>query len=232
MPPIPIGLFPKTPTVGDEVHQFLFSRPRLVSYYAYRYSEPMAPPPSSTSEPDRDDFALAAPHPPANPKPAAGPSTAAGPNAKPMPHVHLFTDGGCSGNPGPGGWAYILRDPRTGKEKEAFGSEPETTNNRMELLAVIRGLETLQRPCRVTLYADSQYVGNGLSSWMAGWKRNGWRRREGSKWAPVKNVELWQALDALLKRHQVTFSHVRGHAGHPENERCDQLAVAAYQHYL
>jgi ribonuclease HI len=147
------------------------------------------------------------------------------------PQVELYTDGACSGNPGPGGWAYVLRDPKTGKEQEASGGEPTTTNNRMELLAVIRGLEALKRPCRVRLCSDSNYVGQGLTRWMAGWKKRGWKRKEGSTLKPVKNVELWQRLDELIGRHEVSFTHVRGHSGHPENERCDALAVAAYQQY-
>lgn len=148
------------------------------------------------------------------------------------PLVHLFTDGGCSRNPGPGGWAYLLRSPATGYEKEASGGEPETTNNRMELTAVIRGLEALRRPCHVILYADSNYVGQGLSKWMPGWKRRGWKRMEGGRPKPVKNVELWQRLDELCSRHEIVFEHVKGHSGHEENERVDRLAVAAYQKYL
>lgn len=145
------------------------------------------------------------------------------------PEVYLFTDGGCSGNPGPGGWAFILRHLPTGKETEMSGAERETTNNRMELTAVIQGLEYLKRPCRVELFTDSVYVGKGLTEWMAGWKRNNWQRREGKSLKPVKNAELWQRLDVLLGRHQVTYTRVAGHSGHPENERCDELAVAAYQ---
>lgn len=148
-----------------------------------------------------------------------------------LPLVHLFTDGACSGNPGPGGWAFLLRDLRSGTEKEQSGGEAETTNNKMELTAVIRGLQALKRPCQVTLYADSQYVGQGIEKWMAGWKRRGWKRKQGSKLVPLKNVELWQQLDQLLQRHQVTFDHVKGHAGHEENERCDQLAVAAIKKF-
>jgi ribonuclease HI len=143
--------------------------------------------------------------------------------------VILFTDGACSGNPGPGGWAFILRHPASGKEIERSGAERTTTNNRMELTAVIRGLEALKRPASVELVTDSEYVGKGMSEWMAKWKANGWRRREGSRWAEVKNEDLWRRLDELLGRHRVTFTHVRGHTGHPENERCDQLAVAAYR---
>ena len=148
------------------------------------------------------------------------------------PQVQLFTDGGCSGNPGPGGWAFILRHVATGKEKEVAGAERETTNNRMELTAVIRGLEALTRPCDVELVTDSEYVGKGLSQWMQKWKANGWRRKEGDQWKPVKNEELWRRLDELLQQHQVRYTRVLGHSGHPENERCDQLAVAAYQQYV
>jgi ribonuclease HI len=146
--------------------------------------------------------------------------------------VILITDGACSGNPGPGGWAFVLRDPNTLKEKALSGGEPETTNNRMELLAVIRGLQALKRPCRVELLADSQYVGNGISQWMAGWKRNGWRRKEKGKYTELKNADLWEELDGLLQVHQVRFVYVKGHAGHADNERCDQMAVAAYQQYM
>jgi ribonuclease HI len=146
--------------------------------------------------------------------------------------VELFTDGGCSGNPGPGGWAFILKHLATGKELERSGGEPQTTNNRMELMAVIEGLKTLTRPCRVQLYTDSVYVGKGLTEWMAKWKQNGWRRRENSQWKPVQNCELWQQLDQLVSQHQLKYTRVAGHSGHPENERCDELAVAAYQKYL
>ncbi len=148
------------------------------------------------------------------------------------PKVHLFTDGGCSGNPGPGGWAFILRHLATGKEKEAFGADRETTNNRMELTAVVRGLEALKRACDVELFTDSVYVGKGISEWMPKWKTNGWRRREGKSWKPVKNEDLWRKLDELLSRHHVKYTRVAGHSGHPENDRCDELAVAAYQGLL
>jgi ribonuclease HI len=144
-----------------------------------------------------------------------------------MPDVHLFTDGACSGNPGPGGWAYILRHLSTGAEKEDSGGERETTNNRMELTAVIRGLSALKRKCEVELFTDSQYVGKGLSEWLPKWKANGWRRREGKSLKPIANEELWRQLDALVSKHNVKFTHVLGHSGHPENERCDELAVAA-----
>jgi ribonuclease HI len=147
------------------------------------------------------------------------------------PEVQLFTDGACSGNPGPGGWAFILRHPASGKEIESSGGEEKTTNNRMEMMAVIRGLETLKRPTRVEIISDSIYVGKGFSEWMPKWKRNGWRRREGGQLKPIKNEELWRQMDELLSKHQVRFTHVRGHQGHVENERCDVLAVAAYQKY-
>lgn len=146
--------------------------------------------------------------------------------------IHLYTDGGCSGNPGPGGWAFLMRHAPTGKELEDSGGEPETTNNRMELTAVVKGLEALKRPSDVELFTDSVYVGKGMSEWMPKWKANGWRRREGKKWAEVKNVDLWQQLDAQLAQHTVKYTRVAGHSGHPENDRVDELAVAAYQQYL
>ena len=147
-------------------------------------------------------------------------------------HVHLFTDGACSGNPGPGGWAYILRHLRTGNEKQESGGLAETTNNQMELTAVIEGLKALKRPCRVLLFTDSKYVGNGISEWMPKWKANGWTRRTGKKTAPIKNLGLWQDLDRLLAKHIVEFSWVAGHSGHEENEQCDAMAVDAYQRFL
>jgi ribonuclease HI len=148
------------------------------------------------------------------------------------PEVQLFADGGCSGNPGPGGWAFVLRHPKSGKEIESSGGERETTNNRMELTAVIRGLEALKRRTVVEVVTDSQYVGKGFSEWLPKWKVQGWRRRENGQWKPIKNEDLWRQLDELLSRHTVRFTHVRGHTGHAENERCDTLAVAAYQKYL
>jgi len=153
------------------------------------------------------------------------------PAAADLPQVELYSDGACSGNPGPGGWAFILRHPASSKEIERSGGEPETTNNRMELMAVVQGLTALKKPSHVTLFTDSVYVGKGLSEWMPKWKANGWRRREGKQWKEVKNVDLWQELDALVGRHQLKFVHVAGHSGHLENERCDELAVAAYQQY-
>ena len=154
------------------------------------------------------------------------------PQSEARPAVQLYTDGGCSGNPGPGGWAFVLRHPQSGKELESSGAEANTTNNRMELTAVIQGLSALKTPSQVELYTDSNYVGKGLSEWLAGWKRNGWKRREGGRLAPVKNEDLWRKLDELTQTHQVKFTHVYGHSGHPENERCDELAGAAYQHLL
>ncbi len=144
--------------------------------------------------------------------------------------VLLFTDGGCSGNPGPGGWAFILQHPASGKELQHSGGERETTNNRMELTAVIRGLESLTRPSQVEVFTDSVYVGKGFSQWMPKWKANGWQRRP--RGGEVKNLDLWKTLDQLLGKHEVAFTHVRGHSGHPENERCDVAAVAAYQRFL
>jgi ribonuclease HI len=149
-----------------------------------------------------------------------------------MSEVHLFTDGACSGNPGPGGWAFILRHPASGKELEESGGEPETTNNRMELTAAVRGLETLNRPSRVELFTDSVYVGKGISEWLPKWKANGWRRKEGKKWAPIANEELWRELDVLISKHVIKYTRVAGHSGHSENDRVDELAVAAYQQYL
>ncbi len=140
------------------------------------------------------------------------------------PEVILFTDGACKGNPGPGGWAFILRHPRSGREKRAAGGEPHTTNNRMELMAVIRGLEALKQPCRVRLVTDSQYVAKGLSEWLAKWKAAGWARKVKGKRAPIKNEDLWRRLDELLAKHELHYEFVRGHSGHAENEECDRMA--------
>jgi ribonuclease HI len=135
--------------------------------------------------------------------------------------VEIYTDGACKGNPGPGGWGVLLKGG--GTEKELFGGELGTTNNRMELLAVIRALEALKRPCEVTLYLDSQYVLKGITEWLPGWKAKGWRTAAKQ---PVKNVELWQALDALVSQggHKIDWRWVRGHNGDPGNERADALA--------
>ncbi len=141
-----------------------------------------------------------------------------------MPHVELFTDGACSGNPGPGGWGYLLRHPKTGKVRERNGGEKQTTNNRMELSAVIEGLGDLTRPSIVELYSDSQYVLKGLNEWMAGWKKRGWKTASKQ---PVKNVDLWKMLDELKAKHELRFHWVKGHDGHRENERVDDLAVMA-----
>jgi ribonuclease HI len=147
------------------------------------------------------------------------------------PEVVLYTDGACSGNPGPGGWAYILIHPASGKRVEQSGGERETTNNRMELQAVVEGLQALKRPTVVELQTDSVYVGKGLSEWMPKWKAAGWRRRENNSWKEVKNVDLWQQLDALANKHTVNYVRVAGHSGDPDNDRCDELAVAAYQQF-
>ncbi|MBQ5368555.1 MAG: ribonuclease HI [Thermoguttaceae bacterium] len=143
----------------------------------------------------------------------------------------LFTDGACSGNPGPGGWAFILRHVPSGKRMEASGGEAETTNNRMELRAVVEGLSALKRPTSIKIVSDSSYVLNGLSKWMKSWKANGWRRREKGRLAEVKNLDLWQKLDELISLHDVDFEWIKGHAGHPENERCDELAVAEWRKF-
>ncbi len=152
-------------------------------------------------------------------------------NEEPKIEVELYTDGACSGNPGPGGWGLILRHLPTGKETEASGGAEETTNNRMELQAVVEGLSRLKRSVRVELFTDSVYVGKGMTEWMPKWKQNGWQRKEKSKLVPVKNVELWQQLDEQLQRHQVKYTRVAGHSGHPENDRCDELAVAACEKF-
>jgi ribonuclease HI len=144
----------------------------------------------------------------------------------------LFTDGACSGNPGPGGWAYILRDLRTGVETRGAEGAPDTTNNRMELQSVLSGLERTPHGAAVRLVTDSQYVAKGITEWMPGWKARGWMRKEGKQLKPVKNVEMWRRLDALLAERSVAVEHVLGHAGHPENEECDRMAVAAYQKFL
>ena len=136
-----------------------------------------------------------------------------------MNAVEMFTDGACSGNPGPGGWGVVLR--WNGVTRELSGGDAETTNNRMELTAAIAGLQALKRPCRVDLYTDSEYVRNGIKGWIESWKKNGWRTAAKK---PVKNAELWQALDEARRRHQVTWHWVKGHAGHVENERADELA--------
>ncbi|HEU4809152.1 MAG TPA: ribonuclease HI [Sphingomicrobium sp.] len=138
-----------------------------------------------------------------------------------LPEVEIFTDGACRGNPGPGGWAALLR---TGdKQREISGGEALTTNNRMELRAAIEGLNALKKPCRVELHTDSNYVRDGITKWIHGWKRNGWRTADKK---PVKNADLWEALLEAAARHQVTWHWVKGHSGHPENDRVDTLACA------
>jgi len=142
--------------------------------------------------------------------------------------VHLFTDGACSGNPGPGGWAAILRNTQ-GNEVELVGGAKATTNNQMELQAVIAGLEHLKTSSTIKVFTDSAYVAKGSTEWLPNWKANGWKRKAKNKLEPIKNEALWRRLDELLRFHDVTFEIVRGHAGHPENERCDQLAVTQAQ---
>lgn len=136
--------------------------------------------------------------------------------------VEIFTDGACRGNPGPGGWGALLR--YNGHERELYGYQPDTTNNQMELMAAIRALEALTRPCKVSLTTDSQYVRQGITAWISGWKRKGWKTAAGK---PVKNKELWQRLDEAVGKHDVAWHWVKGHSGHDENERVDQLANKA-----
>ena len=143
--------------------------------------------------------------------------------------VVLFTDGACSGNPGPGGWAFILRHPGSGRETQDSGAEAETTNNRMELTAVVQGLKQLKRPTVVELVTDSVYVGTGLAEWLPRWKQQGWKRKEKGRLVAIKTEDLWRELDRLAAAHTIRFSHVAGHSGHPENEACDQMAVMAYK---
>ena len=136
-----------------------------------------------------------------------------------MNRIEIFTDGACRGNPGPGGWGALLR--YGGVERELYGGEPDTTNNRMELQAAIQGLKALTRPCRVDLTTDSEYVRNGITRWLDGWKQKGWKTAAKK---PVKNADLWLALDEENQRHEVSWHWVKGHSGHEENERADQLA--------
>jgi ribonuclease HI len=144
------------------------------------------------------------------------------PPARPNVQVEIFTDGACKGNPGPGGWGAVIRSGA--HEKEISGGEPLTTNNRMELLAAIRALEALKRPCEVALYTDSIYVRDGITKWIHGWRRNGWKTADRKS---VKNAELWQELLDAAATHKVDWRWVKGHAGHPENERADRLACDA-----
>jgi ribonuclease HI len=139
-----------------------------------------------------------------------------------LPEVEIFTDGACKGNPGPGGWGAILRSG--GKERELSGGETPTTNNRMELMAAIEALKALKKPCRVQLWTDSNYVRDGITKWIHGWRRNGWKTADRK---PVKNAELWQALIEAAAPHRVEWRWVKGHSGHPENDRVDALACAA-----
>ena len=145
-----------------------------------------------------------------------------------MKHIDIYTDGACSGNPGPGGWGAILR--YNGVEKELSGSLAETTNNRMELTAVISALGALKEPCEVTVYTDSKYVCDAITKgWVYSWKRNGWKKADKK---PALNSDLWEQMLTLLKTHKTEFVWLKGHAGHPENERCDRLAVNEYSKYL
>ncbi|AJY46071.1 ribonuclease HI [Martelella endophytica] len=143
-----------------------------------------------------------------------------------MKTVEIFTDGACSGNPGPGGWGAVLR--YGDKERELSGGEAMTTNNRMELMAAIESLKALKEPCTVELYTDSVYLKDGIGKWIFGWKKNGWKTADKK---PVKNVELWQALETERNRHKVTLHWVKGHAGHDENERADELARMGMEPY-
>jgi ribonuclease HI len=138
-----------------------------------------------------------------------------------LPDVEIFTDGACKGNPGPGGWGAILRS--NGKERELSGGESPSTNNRMELMAAIEALNALKKPCHVQLWTDSNYVRDGITKWIHGWRRNGWKTTDRK---PVKNAELWQALLDAASPHRIEWHWVKGHAGHPENERADALACA------
>lgn len=141
--------------------------------------------------------------------------------------IEIYTDGACRGNPGPGGWGALLRT--NGIEKVLKGAEPNTTNNRMELMAAIMGLQALTRSCEVSVYTDSQYVRQGMTEWLAGWKRRGWRN---SKNEPVKNVDLWQQLEVAASSHKVRWHWVKGHSGHPDNDRVDALANEAIDELL
>lgn len=139
-----------------------------------------------------------------------------------LPKVTIYTDGACSGNPGPGGWGVLLRSGK--HEKELSGGESETTNNRMEMTAAIEALKALKRPCQIEFYTDSEYLRKGITEWMRSWKRRGWKTAAKK---PVKNQDLWRELDIVIQEHQINWHWVRGHAGHRENERVDQLARAA-----
>jgi ribonuclease HI len=144
-----------------------------------------------------------------------------------MKRVQLITDGACIGNPGPGGWACILRSGE--KTKEMFGSEPHTTNNRMEITAAIEGLRALREPCEVEVVTDSEYLKNGITTWIKGWKRNGWKTAAKK---PVVNQDLWMTLDDLVDKHTMHWTWTKGHADHPDNNRCDELATRAAREQL
>ncbi len=148
-----------------------------------------------------------------------------------MPDLYAYTDGACSGNPGPGGWGVLMRAMEGGRilrERELNGGEAQTTNNRMELMAAISALEALKKPSKLTIVTDSNYVKDGITKWIHGWKKNGWRN---SAKKPVKNAELWQRLDEATRRHDITWEWIRGHTGHPENERADELARQGMEPY-
>jgi ribonuclease HI len=148
-----------------------------------------------------------------------------------MPDLYAYTDGACSGNPGPGGWGVLLQahnGDKVVKERELNGGIADTTNNQMELMAAISALETLVKPSAITIVTDSSYVKDGITKWIHGWKKNGWRNASKK---PVKNTELWQRLDEAAKRHQITWEWIKGHAGHPENERADELARMGMEPY-
>jgi ribonuclease HI len=144
-----------------------------------------------------------------------------------MKHVQLITDGACIGNPGPGGWACILRSGE--KTKEMFGSEPHTTNNRMEITAAIEGIRALREPCEVEVVTDSEYLKNGITTWIKGWKRNGWKTAAKK---PVVNQDLWMTLDDIVAKHQIQWTWTKGHADHGDNNRCDELATQAAREQL
>lgn len=171
---------------------------------------------------------------PASATAAEAASAAASPSRSPspsdaLPEVVIYADGACSGNPGPGGWGAILISPATGKRIEISGAEPETTNNRMEMTAVLEALGRLKRKSRVRIITDSRYIVDGMNGWIHAWRRNGWKTANRK---PVKNRELWEALSAFETRHDLTLEWIRGHQGHPENERCDRMAVEAYQNLV
>jgi len=151
-----------------------------------------------------------------------GPSERRREPARPLKSAELITDGSCIGNPGPGGWAFILR--YRDQKQEFWGSEPRSTNNRMELTAVIRGLRAFREPCQVIVFTDSEYVKNGITSWIHRWKQKGWKTTAGT---PVVNKDLWTDLDGEADRHEIVWKWVKGHAGHPDNNRCDELATQA-----